>query len=431
MAKREKWVNMKVKERVAERKENMYAIKKPKKIYLDQKDYSCIAKGLSGDSNFQEDVKVYDFLVPLVKSGKIVVYFSWCHLSEALRYTGEQTDLLNFYCKVMETLSQNKCIIWPEEIRKRELELFLSHNFHFTTNLSESDYPYGESTDALLPAFSSNVDFNNEIMKSIRKEIWKGINNLPLAEKQKQCFLKYSSKPENLKKLLAKMSKSDFLSSLYNQYPGLKNVFTEKTIETFFKCVKYGNGYNGFTKSIFTFKNLVLYFSRQFPEFKGIGRFFDSDSGKLASLVAGSQFLYGILGRQAMKENNLKSDLVRKFVDSFNDDISQLTQKYHFPIEEAKKALFESKFNDIPSINATITFCIEYYKRHKGNLERGRKPLSSDIMDIYHSMNLPYVDYYLTDRFFTEVVKSGEKLFKTKVLRNLTELKSQLEKEIG
>jgi hypothetical protein len=89
------------------------------RIYLYQKDYSRIAKGLLGELHFTEDLEAYQFLISLVDSHKLLIYSSWCHLFEALKYDEEKIDLLNPYCDAIDTLTQGNCIIWPETIEKR------------------------------------------------------------------------------------------------------------------------------------------------------------------------------------------------------------------------------------------------------------------------------------------------------------------------
>ncbi len=83
----------------------MYSIKVPIKIYLDQKDYSRIAKGLAGNHKYTLDLSVYHFLIDLVNSGKIRIYFSWCHFIEALKYE-QEIDMLKPYCRVIDTLTR-------------------------------------------------------------------------------------------------------------------------------------------------------------------------------------------------------------------------------------------------------------------------------------------------------------------------------------
>lgn len=82
----------------------------PIKIYLDQKDYSRIGRGISGDSRYQEDFEIYKLLLCLVNSGKVRIYFSNLHAIEALRYQREKIELLKPYCMVIDTLTQGHCI---------------------------------------------------------------------------------------------------------------------------------------------------------------------------------------------------------------------------------------------------------------------------------------------------------------------------------
>lgn len=354
------------------------------KIYLDQKDYSRIAKGLSGDTKFKDDVEAYYFLAPFVKSQKIFVYGSWCHLYEALRYDEGKIKLLSPYCEAIDTLTQGKCIIWPETIEKRELELFFAKHFGFESKISEDEYPYGNPIDLIF------IDHIYDTLIDPKESLKKELDSLPLSGKEKKYCLKQFSKPKRLRRLLEKFPEEN-LRLLCRQFPGFEKTFTKDKLLDFLLSSPKEKAmiFKDALKNTFTFKNLVTYYSPIFPQLKVASHCFDESSTKLRGFIKMSQVLYDIFDKQ-VTESKLSKIMVERFVNNLNKEIIELANKFQFPINEAKELLQKTEFEHLTSIRAMKFFIIEYYKRHKGSYERGRNPLEGDVMDLHHLRNFPY-----------------------------------------
>jgi hypothetical protein len=122
----------------------------PIRVYLDHKDYIRITGGLRGSIDCRVDAEIYTLLRQLVEEEKITIYFSWVHICEALKYEGKDLEILEQYCEVIETLTRGNCLLSPLDLRKRELELFLSGEFNFATLLNRENLAYGKYSDALF-----------------------------------------------------------------------------------------------------------------------------------------------------------------------------------------------------------------------------------------------------------------------------------------
>src|SRR4030095_1945746 len=383
------------------------------KIYLDQKDYSRIARALAGDTAFQGDLKVFEHLKSRVTDGRIVVYFSWCHIVEAMRYDKDHTALLEPYCEAVDTLTEGNCIVFPDEITARELELLLAKHFSFTPRISEATYAFGKYQDAVVAGWVPEETGHAKL-----KDI---IEQLPLSGQKKKGLYRNLSKPKNLAKFIREQS-SDTLQLIRKQYPGTEKLSVDEIVEMLIGSRNAREkAYSKLFNQIMRFKNLVAY-SHVYPDLKNLGDIFNATAENLVVLIRRSQLLQGLLNKSPIDEFRLNKQLRDHFIEQLIKKAKPIAQTYALPMGEVGAVIRQSAIGSIPSISAAITAAIEYAKRHKGDLKLGRKPLESDIMDIHHLRNLPYVDVYLTDRFFAEVGRKGQQIFKTTVLRNLTEL---------
>jgi hypothetical protein len=341
-----------------------------------------------------------------------------------LKYDEEKIDLLSPYCEAIDTLTEGNCIIWHATIEKRELELFLAEHFGFTSEVSDNDYPYGKPKDLIFvgdifePFFESKGPLV-EILKN-------ALNSSFLSGKEKKYFLKKLGKPKKLRGILEGLTEEN-LQPLYKQFPGFDKTFTKDRIIDFLlsspkeKAVFFENA----IQRAFTFKNLIIHYSQMFPELKKATHCFNGSSTQIRSTIRMNQVLYDIFRKQ-VSEAKLSKNIVNSFANHLDKEVVELANKYHFPIGDARSLLVKTKFDHITSVKSMIFFLTEYYKKHKGGYGKGRHPLRSDIMDLHHLRNFPYVNFYVTDRFFADIAKKGEDLFGTKVFANLSELQKYL-----
>lgn len=398
-----------------------------KQIYLDQKDYGRIALGLLGNEKYKPDLHVYEYLLSLVRSGNIKIYFSWCHLNEGLKWYGN-SELLNAYCEVVDNLTQGDCVILPSYLERRELELFLANEYGFATDLSQDTYAYGRDKDAVFIDEDFGISIAEEFIEEIKRNIR---NDSQLRGQQKKYILRKLEKKKNQRKLLESLPDSVLeITSL--AFPGADKINKMEFIEliTGSKIMRR-KLLDKFFSGFFTFKNLILSYRKRFPQLEHIGQMFDEDSKKLSKLIKSLQILQTYLNKQPFAEEDLESDLTNLYVMKLDKNISELGKKYDFSPEHASHLLIKSKLEPIPSLRSIVLFVVEYYAKNKGDVNHARNPLDSDLMDLQHLNFIPYVDYFLTDRFFKEVASRPSSQFNTLVFRNLSALKEHLEKLCG
>ena len=391
------------------------------KVYLDHKDYVRITGGLCGSPIYREDVETYKLLQELVQKGKITVYFSWVHVCEALKYDGKDVEIQERYCEVIESLTWGNCLIGPLDIRKRELEVFFSEEFGYPTQLKRESLAYGKYSDAL---FVEPCSIEEDPLEMFKESVLKHARN----RRERKQFEKILSNPVKRRKLLQQQM-GDSLEEIKRKFPVSEDFYDVKSLVQLFD----GDDQSKRTKAkqfmdgICTFKNLVTHYGLKDPEPKRFASAFDADASELILHIKRSQAIYQVTGHYLIEETHMENDFVERFSEKLRAETSDLSAKFGFPIDEAIKRLKTSKLRGVPSLGVVVITILEYLKKHKGDLIQGKPPSESDLRDLFHATHIPYVDFYLTDRFFSTVDQKGGKLYSTQVLRSLSQLRLHLE----
>lgn len=393
------------------------------KIYLDQKDYSNIARGLNGEKNFELYVNIYDQLKSLLSQKSIKIYFSWTHIIESLRYYDLNSELWNIHCETIDILTEGNCIIFPKRMRLIELEIFLSETFGFKHHYDKANYPYGKYKDA--------VDLNNQLFtfdmeKKFKENVKKNKN---MTRNERRQYYKKLTDKDRIKDYFNSLSDdelSKFLSGKDGS-PVTKVMFSYFDRE---KCIDFVIGskrkkseiFSELLDKIFQFRNLVSICGPEFYELQNAAIFPGKIFEKIDSLLKVTLSLQSIGSRPVLDMKKLSKDVLDKSIQVMKTDMKKFAKKHNFSIKEAERALANSSLEPIKGGYLYVFIVVEYLKRHVA-FQRARNPKESDIMDLYNIMNIPYVDLYLTDNFFAGIAKSKiNKLFGTKIFKNLQEL---------
>jgi len=405
------------------------------KLFLDQKDYSCIARGLCGQNGYDEYVKIYDKLRRLSDSGKITIYYSWSHLVESLRYKDLSSDLWLQHCHTVDCLTKGKCILFPLKIEERELELFLSKQFNVYSNFHISDYPFGKTKDAVPTKTLEDFNFSKAINESVKERVMQSSRS----RKDRRIALKNLSNRRKRKKLFSPMTDNDVellksnILKKESENVFLKDLMNFLNRETFLEIISGSpeskdSILNEFFDQIFNFHKLVNLYSYQFPELKSMADFPEKSFEKFSTIFRLQNLFWNWNSTFSIDHRKLKNDLVNKYIDSIHQSISNYSKQYNFSAFEAEKILLKSNLSQIPSVFSYINFLVEYSKRHIGLGKRIRKVRESDIIDLHNLRNVPYVDYFLTDSFFAEISKKqASMIYGTTIIKNLKQLVLYLE----
>lgn len=376
------------------------------RVYLDQKDYIRIARGLSGDSNFDDDIKVFWYLLDKINSGLVQIYYSREHLMESMKYTLETGEYFDNYIRAITLLTNGNCIISHDILGKREIELYVAKKYGFYTKLSKSKYPYGKHSQAFfadMDCYELEEFFEDEPLSKRKKRNLR-YRLLGMTKKeidQIDPLFRYFSKEEIIKLLTGSItdySRVKLLKRNLDQLFCIKNFAGEFRKKTgMINCIKYLDGV-----------------ATRHVESTIMKRFSDNK-----------------LGRPPYTEDKLIAYCIKKYFEDndsiFSKHLEKLNKKWKFPKNEVIEDLINSSAQEILSFSSYSIILIEYFKRHHGQGEKVRLPSKNDFSDINHMKYLPYVDAYVCDKFFYEVGKNLSKKYNCYICKNLKELQEVID----
>lgn len=383
------------------------------RIYLDQKDYINIAEGILGDSRFKDEADCYKHLLTLVNKRKATIYYSWAHISETLKHVNTITDSLKNQCEVLDKLTKGNCLLQTNQIIKKEIEYFLLEQV-LKLNANENkitQYPFGTHSDCI----EFDIDIENS-RKNLDSKVKKGIKDKVFSKSKKQLNKLFPNANNLTKKEVYKLLTFD--EKAFKKYFDSTLGFKELIL-------KYRDYFTKFGAA----NNLPLSRSKEFVEIMGLHR---------ERMILG----FEIINKQNDPQEKQKiKDKLKKKVDedilsyreSITDHYKKEIIKYIKPFLECKKinekeALDKlSDFNKILGIRFYKELITEYFKRNSGFTPNPRKTDINDYYDIEHIRYIPYVDYYVSERFFSGVASAISKNYNTEVFRNLKELRIYLE----
>lgn len=304
------------------------------------------------------------------------------------------------------------------------MELFLSEYCGISTKFSRTDYAFGKFRDAVSIDSILSAPSNGYLAEAFKKKI----SQLGSTRNDRRFLLKRISKRSQLAEVFTNMSEDEF-NDLKKGTDDLctfldKDAFLNYVLGTPAQRAKV---IHEFFDHIFEFKKLVTSYSQTYPELKKLGELPNESYHKLDLLIKSSQVLSDLSSRPIVNPNEVKADLINKFIKFLRPSINKFAKKYRFSRKEAEQILHDTNLMPIPSNHCVILFCVEYVKRHIGSTKKGRTPRQSDIMDLHNIRNIPYVDIYVTDAFFADIAKEiAPKVFGTRIFRNLSELEEFL-----
>jgi hypothetical protein len=446
------------------------------RIYLDQKDFSQLARGSSlGNS---ADMAAVDYLARLVATGHIRIYFSWVHLVETLRFRGDRLDAVDAYCRIVERLTGGHCLRFPPRIMDAELERALGLQFGFTPEHDDA-YAYGEYADALgldpevpivdLAELVSDDDLERMTDPGTllgvpidRTQFALMLDQLPDAALARFAHQASLDSPATARRLMKSLVAGSLEERRLELRGLLNSALSRQLVERIPEAtlLEFGEKFPAggfawtrdrvqrvmsgapderrevwadFLRGVCHMKELVTYYSLSHPDLRSVGTAFDDSGNSLVEQIQRIQLFEplraAILESAPSWDRDIASSVGVRLVENFTDRITQLADDHGFPTDAAVAALKSDGFRAMPMIAGITTTLRSYLAHHKGRPPR--MPLESDLRDLLHGMYAPYVDRYLTDKFSAEVSRVLSRSFQVRVLRSVAELVNELKTTYG
>lgn len=401
----------------------------PFKIYLDQNHLSRMAEGLLGKYSYKFEKEVYEKIIDLVEKSQAIVYYSWCHVYEGMRYKGTRLDFVDAYCSVVEKLTRGNCIVFPTIIQNRELEIFICKKFDISPSIDLRRYPYGINMEVALERQEVTMDFDP--FAKMQVEFHQALEKIPMQQEIKENLRTLFSNKNNVRKLLLQIPQNDIEDMkrrMQMLMPGAGEVIkNNQDFVNFMLGSKEDQDElaRKFHEEIFTFRNLVSYYKTH-PKLIALSTLFDKDSKHIADLIVSVQQIGPVWQEIVINEDKLRESITEKFIRGIDAELEKICQKHNVDFSKAKDFILKSGATEIKILNLQIALIVEYCIRHKG--EKGREPGENDLMDLNHAYNLPYVDVFVAERFSGEVLKRIAKKSKINIFNNLRDFSLFIEK---
>ncbi len=173
------------------------------------------------------------------------------------------------------------------------------------------------------------------------------------------------------------------------------------------------------------FRNILHLYRTSYPEFGLIGHVFDESARGVMALMSVDRWLQEIPHRHSrVDRQQIRNGLVVRAARELSNRAEEVMKSHVASIEEIEKELSASDVNGIPSWDAAISVATEYLKDNVGSSRRNL--LESDLRDIMHLRCLPYVDYCVTDTYFSDLARRIGGKLRARILKNSFELAASL-----
>ncbi len=449
----------------------MTHLKRPVRIYLDQKDFGRIADAVLRGDHSSPDVAAYGQLKPLVAADEVRVYFSFVHVVEALRFGNPRSETALAYCQVVDALTQGQCIRFPPHLQRAELDLALAELSGSPSNYVRDSYAYGMDGQAVTPdglqldpaLIGLPTDAAFEPLEEVRARLKAELPNRhairaflssPPAEMSAAIESRFGTKAQRvfaillkgtdsqrrsfaeslitnehlLRKTIGEMSE-DTLNEFRAKFPATGFAWTRALISTALTgpAAQKGEVWSRFLDGVMGFTQLVSHYSLTLPELPRMGTTFD-DPSLVTMLRLMQQFeplRAKVLGTSARWDREIAKDLGQKHLQNARDDIRVYANEHGLSPQFLERQLQAEGFKRLPYIRATTLWVRSYLARHKGPTH-ARKPEVNDFRDLLHCVNAPYVDILAADHFAAEVASPLAKVFGTRIVRSLTEVVNEV-----
>lgn len=391
------------------------------RAYLDHKDFVSMAQGRRGKAQYASYARSYDKLLEHVQNKRLTCFFSAIHLLEAVRYEGFDAQALDDYCDVVDNLTQRRSIVWMQTLQDRELQFFVHEHFRVPYDISRESFPYGSYLEA-YPGFWDGIEtWTTQLRRDFERSAKKALSSSGGTRIQRR----------QARKMLPPLSSIECTPDLLESIPfELRNLFTPQIVTELFRATSSlnKNAMRSVLERLLTFKQILSVWKAICPDVLSIGRVFDQSGQEIIDMIKyHRQGVEVLKGRGAYRQviDAGRASIVATLAKQMSGKVTRLMPHTRVSKREVERALIESDMKALPSWDVAISLYHEYVLR---NVTAGHRTVKgSDLRDILHLTCMPYVNFLVTDRYFSDLASGIARRFSTTVLRNVDELVLALE----
>lgn len=394
-------------------------MRRPFQVYLDSSDFSALS---DPSKRTAEIVALESQLIDWRNAGLIELRFAYPHLIEAapigLQYINEAR------CRVQKIaeLCQGKALAAQDKI-------FLSEIRRLIGELNGADCVFMDNGD-WLPDMSGSIINSDELFdhaKQIKKTVAEMSLNRVNARKALRHFLTPDGKIRLHGKELLKKSIPETVAAICEKYP-----LDEDSAFNFandYLAEKHNVSISDVLSSSFrNLPNFIEWFARHYDKLNPTVIWLrESGDAARRGLLESRQAVEGMFADQVglgISNDKIAAEAKTNISSVINELPKTLLPKLaaEYGYSGFSTMVLQDLSEKAPSLFTAISVMGGMARKTLQPLENERSPKVSDLGDALHSLYLPHVDFFRTDRFAASVIKEIKLPFSTTVVENLLQL---------
>jgi hypothetical protein len=392
---------------------------RPLQVYLDSSDFSVLS---DSSRRTQEIITLESQLVNWRNAGLIEIRFAYPHLIEAAPVEPQHIEASRCRAQKIAELCQGKALAAQDKIFIAEIKNLIGESV-------KPEYVYLDDGD-WLPDMSDNVTGSDELFdhaKQIKKTVTEMRLNRADTRKALKQFLTASGELRPLGRDILKKSIPETVVTICEKYP-IDEETASKFAHNYIAGSRHVSVSDILSRSFRNLPNFIEWFARHYDKINPtVAWLRESGDATRKSLLENRQAIEGIFSTQmgqgvsngaitAMAKKNI-STIINRLPRTLLPRLAKECGYSEFPTMELSDLPEKA-----PSLFTAISVMGCIARKTLQPVENERLPKISDMGDILHSLYIPHVDFFRTDRFAASVIKEINLPFSTTIVGNLLQL---------
>jgi hypothetical protein len=388
-------------------------------VYLDSSDFSVLS---DYSKRTQEIITLERQLVNWRNAGLIEIRFAYPHLIEAAPVGAQHIEASRCRAQKIAELCQGNALAAQDKIFLAEIRNLIGESV-------KPDYIFMDDGD-WLPDISDNVIGSDELFdhaKQIQKTVSEMHLNRTNTRKTLKQFITVDGKLRPPAKDILKKSIPETVAAICEKYP-----IDEETASKFSHNYLSGSSHVSvsdiLSSSFRNLPNFIEWFARHYDKINPTVTWLrESGDATRRILMENRQAIESIYSTQrglgvsndaiaAMAKKNISS-IINGLPRTLLPRLAKECGYSEFPAIDLRDLPEKT-----PSLFTAISVMGGIARKTLQPVENERPPKISDMGDVIHSLYIPHVDFFRTDRFAASVIKEINLPFSTIIVGNLLQL---------